>query len=208
MLPAWWERVSGWAKRWLRSGQERLNRKAAALPEDKVLDLVFLHEQGFVQARATGHSITRVYGEVHNRVSRRLRVRALPGTCFVARGSHQNMVTRCPFRFTLEPGATATMGIEASCLNAARPIPRDTDRFDGVRLAPEPVVRFLEAAQRLDAMTVQAGVWALTDDYTERDVQQRLVQRDRFGPHLPAVTADQVDDARDLLGRLGLPNRL
>ena len=207
-MTALWVRTAGWLARLLPGSDERLNRKAANLPEDKVMDLVDLHQHSFVVARATGHSITRVYGEVQNRVRRTFRVRALPGTCFVARGGHQNMVTRKPFRFTLEPGGKATMSIEATCLNASRPIPGDADRFVGVRLAPAAVVRFLEEAKALDEMAVQAGVWALTDNYSERDVRDRLGQGDRFGRRLPAVTAEQIEDARRLLDRLGLANRL
>lgn len=208
MLLALRERVAGWLERMRRIGQARLDHKAALLPEDKVHDLVFLHQQGFVRARATGHSITRVFGQLHNRVDRRLRVRVDVGTRFMARGAHQNMVTRRPCRLTLEPRQQATLSIDATCLDAARPIPNDADRFDGVNAAPPAVTRFLEAAANLDAMAVQAGVWALTDGYTEADVRQRLVQRDRFGRQLPAVSAAAIDDARQILGRLGLAHRL
>lgn len=207
MLPALLKRMSGWVD-CLHDATQRVEREAAALPEDKVHDLVFLHEKGFVRARGTGHSITRVFGEVHNRVGRRLRVRAQPGICFVARGRHQNMVTRKPYRFTLEPGQTLTMSIEAACLNAARPIPGESDRFEGVQAAAAAVARFLEAAQHLDAMAAQAGVWALTDDYSEQDVQHRLTQQDRYGRRQAAITAEQVDEARRLLMQLRLPTRL
>jgi len=208
MLRAVWHWLSAAAGRLGLAGRRSLEVQAAELSADKVYDLVFLHGRGFVQARGTGQSITRVFAHVQNRVERPLRVRALPGTCFIAKGGHQNMVIRRPCRFTLEPGQAQSVAIEATCMNAERPIPCESDHFQGVRLAPPEVVRFLDAAAQADAMTVQAGVWALTDRYTAADVHRRLTQTDRHGRHQQAVLPHQVDEARRLLDSVGLSTRL
>lgn len=204
--------LEGWLARVAAAGRARrsarLERRAAGLAPDAVHELVDLHRSGFVRASATGQSITRVFAEVENLLARKLRVQASPGTAFVAIGAHQNMVTRRPCRFTLEPGGRHLMSIEASCLDAGRPIPGSADRFDGVRAAPAGVKRFVDAAQDADPMVVQAGVWALTDGYSASDVQRRLEQHDRWGRRVSAVSTSQIDQARRILEQLALPSRL
>lgn len=204
--------LEGWLARVAAAGRARrsarLERRAEGLAPDAVHELVDLQREGFVRARATGQSITMVFGEVENRLARKLRVQASPGTAFVAVGVHQNMVTRRPCRFTLEPGGRHRVSIEATCLNAGRPIPGTADRFDGVRPAQAAVKRFVDAAQDADPMVVQAGVWALTDGYSASDVQRRLEQSDRWGRRVSAVSTAQIEQARRILERLALPNRL
>jgi hypothetical protein len=157
MLRAVWHWLSAAAGRLGLAGRRSLEVQAAELSADKVYDLVFLHGRGFVQARGTGQSITRVFAHVQNRVERPLRVRALPGTCFIAKGGHQNMVIRRPCCFTLRAGQAQSVAIEATPMNAERPIPCESDHFQGVRWRRQVA---LDAAAQADAMTVQAGVWA------------------------------------------------
>jgi len=80
-------------------------------------DLLFLHERGFVRARATGQSITTIYGEAESLINKPLTVLIKPGTYFVARGNYQNMVTRCEYTLTLYPCTTQNVAIDATCIN-------------------------------------------------------------------------------------------
>jgi len=187
---------------------DRRTAKAADLREDKAYDLIFLHERGFVRARATGQSITEIYTKVENLIRKKLKVVVKSGTYFLSSGSHQNMVTRSEYTFTLWPCRTQRLGIEASCINASRPIPGQSDRFYGVARVSDDLARFLEATQDTDPMVVQAGVWAITDGYSAHDVQARLVAHDQYGNTRQAVSDAQVAEARRILDRLGISHKL
>lgn len=187
--------------------QERTAR-AADLVDRQPYDLLFLHERGFVRATGTGQSITQIYGEVRNLIDRKLEVVIKPGTYFEARGNFQNMVTRREYRFTLFPTATQNVAIEASCINAGRPIPTKKDRFAGVRSVSPDVVRFLEAAQGKDPMVIQAGVWSLTDGYSGEDVKNHLVLVDPQGNRRRAVSDHHIEEARAIFAALGMRSPL
>ena len=191
--------------------ERRINRrtaKAVDLREDETYDLIFLHERGFVRARATGQSITEIYAKVENLIRKKLKVVVKSSTYFLSSGSHQNMVTRTEYTFTLWPCRTQHLGIQASCINAGRPIPGQNDRFYGVAQVSDDLARFLEATQDTDPMVVQARVWAITDGYSAHDVQTRLVARDQYGNTRQAVSAAQIAEARRILNRLGISHKL
>jgi hypothetical protein len=191
--------------------ERRINQrteKAAKLREDETYDLIFLHERGFVRARATGQSITEIYAKVENLIRKKLKVIVKPGTYFLSSGSHQNMVTRTEYTFMLWPCSTQHLGIKSSCINASRPIPGRSDRFYGVARVSDDLARFLEATQDIDPMVVQAGVWAITDGYSAHDVQTRLVARDQYGNTRQAVSNAQITEARRILDRLGISHKL
>lgn len=187
---------------------DALTAKAGNLEEGKEYDLLFLHYMGFVRARATGQSITRIYGEIENLIGKRLRVSIAPGTFFVPRGNFQSMVTREPRSLTLDPTSTQQVTIEATCINANLPIPGERDRFHGVRRVPDDLARFLTATKGADPMTVQAGVWALTDHYSGEQVKHHLIATDEHGNRRAAVSDRQLEEARRILDKLSIPHRL
>ena len=187
---------------------EQLTAKAAELRDDQEYDLVFLFDRGFLRAKATGQSITRISAEVENLVRRRLRVVVSPGTYFVSSGSHQNMVTRREYKLTLSPCSSQRISLDAACINANLPIPVETHRFGGVKRVSDDLARFLEAARDADPMVVQAGVWALTDRYTKQQVQSRLVSRDGLGNTRQAISDEQVARAAQILDGLGISHGL
>ncbi len=191
-----------------RERTEKLTNRARELIEDEAYDLVFLQERGFVNARGIGESITKIHASVQNMIDRTVMVEVTLGTYFVARGSHQNMATRTPYRFTLRPLCEATLTLDAVCINAAKPIPGAKNRFNGVRKVSEDLVRFLNASRTADPMTIQAGVWAITDNYSSQDVQARLVETDNHGRIWQAVSVENVAEARRLLDELGIRHRL
>ena len=171
-------------------------------------DLVFLHEKGFVRAHATGQSITEIRAEVESLIDRPVGVVIKPGTYFVAQGNYQNMVTRDELSFTLDPRSTTQLSVDASCINAQLPIPGETARFEGVKRVSHTLVRFLNAAQHADPMVVQAGVWAITDKYSKRDVQERLITQDRRGNRIGAVSDADVARAAEILDEVGIKHNL
>ena len=201
-----------WFKEWqaerLRRRTEKLTEKAAQLEEGKEYDLLFLHSKGFVRARGTGQSITRIYGEIENLIAKKLQIVIKPGTYFVARGNCQNMVTREYYSVTLHPTSTQRVTIDAACINANLPIPGEQDRFYGVRRVSDDLARFLEASKRADPMTVQAGVWALTDNYSGSDVKNHLILTDQYGNRRQAVSDRNIEEARRILKELGIRSNL
>jgi hypothetical protein len=199
-------------KQWEASRQERrierLTMRAADINESQEYDLLFLHQRGFVRARATGQSITQIHGEVENLIRKTLSVVIKPGTYFVSSGNYQNMVTRREYSFTLFPCGTQNVSISASCINAGLPIPTEKNRFYGVRRVSDDLARFLDATQNADPMVVQAGVWALTDNYTGYDIKTRLVARDQYGNTRQAVSDANIAEAKRILNNLGIRQRL
>lgn len=153
--------------------QSRRDARASALG-DHYISIVRLNQMGLVRVNGTGVSIKEIRTNIDSRVRVWLQVLIPHGTYFVAAGSHQNMVTREEYRFTLSPLGTDFLRIAASCINANKKIPGDQHRFRGVASASENLTKFLKAAEEEDAMVVQAGVWAITDRYTGTQVMQRL----------------------------------
>ena len=186
----------------------RRNKIYSQLDKKNELDLMILHQQGFVRAHATGQSITQIHGEVENLIDKTLRVIISRGTYFVARGNYQNMVTRSEYAFTLDPLSVHKVAINAVCINAGLPIPGEQDRFSGVRKVSADVSRFLDAAQNSNPMVVQAGVWALTDNYSASDIKSHLISRDQYGNRRPAVTDPDIAEAKLILDGLVITHRL
>jgi len=57
-------------------------------------------------------------------------------------------------------------------------------------------------------MTVQAGVWTLTDSYSGDDVKNHLYVQDQQGNRRQAVSDAHIAEAKRILKELGIPNRL
>lgn len=187
---------------------EEFQVEMSNLDENKEYDLVFLHGKGFVKARGAGQSITRIYGEIENLVDKKLQVVIKIGTYFIARGNYQNMVTRETYRIILYPKSTKSVAINAACINANRPIPNEKNQFYGVHRVSDNLARFLEASVNANSMTVQAGVWALTDNYSGINVKNHLVLQDQYGNKRQAVSDQDIEAARKILSNLGIRNRL
>ncbi len=201
------DRFQQWWK--TRRGQARnLEVRAEDLAEGAEHDLLFLQQHRFVSARATGQSILQIQAEIQNLLARRLQVVIQPGTYFVAQGNSQNMVTRVRQTVTLHPSSTARITLDAACINASLPIPGDQDRFDGVRRVSADLARFLEASQNAHPMTVQAGVWALTDRYSAAQIRSHLIWVDSGGNRHQAVSEQNVAEARRILQELNIKSRL
>ena len=183
-------------------------RTIRLLEEEKPYDMGYLYKKGFVHARATGYSITQIYAEVENLLSKKIRVVIEPGTYFVAKGNYQNMVVKEEYSFTLMPNNSHSVSMNAACINAGSPIPGVKDKFNGVKKVSRELRMFLAASTKCPAMVVQAGVWAITDSYTESQVINRLFVQDRYGNRRQAVTTADVAEARKILNELGIRNRL
>jgi len=199
-------------KNWQAARRERridvLTAQAADLAEGAEVDLFTLHQRGLVSVQGTGQSIQQIYAKIDNQIRKRLLVVIKPGTYFVSAGNHQNMATRREYRLYLSSCGSQNVAIDAACINAGRPIPGQRDRFEGVqRVSPE-VAHFLQATERSDPMTIQAGVWALTDQMSGQQVMSRLVLVDQQGNRRQAISAGNVTEARQILSRLGIVNRL
>jgi hypothetical protein len=192
--------------------------RAFTPPTSTKMDILALYESGLISVTGTGKSITEIRASVISRAKVPLRVHIPHGTYFVSSGDWQNMVTRSEYDFDLEPWATKHISVAASCINAGQAIPQSNNTFKGVARVPEVLSKFLQAAAREDAMTIQAGVWAITDDYSPDDIKRRL--RWTYGGRFrlddgtaieldcPAISDDKIHRAKELLDRLRIPNRL
>jgi hypothetical protein len=183
-------------------------RLLAALSESEEYDLLYLWKYRFVLPCATGQSITHINAEIQNLTDKHLQVVIRPGTYFVSSGNHQNMVTRTRHCFQLTRHAKVHVEVLASCINANCPIPDKKDRFKGVAKGSKDLIRFLGAAEDEHPMTIQAGVWAITDSYTKADVQRKLFVRDQYGRTWVAISDEQVARAKYILDELGIGNYL
>ena len=185
-----------------------LNQKAQQLSLTQEYDLIDLYKMGFLKTFAIGQSITHVKAELVNLTNRDIRIKINPGTYFVSGGEHQNMVVRNQRKINLPANTTDDILVAASCINADRPIPTQQDRFQGLARVPDSLQRFLDHASHLDPMVVQAGVWAITDQYTERDIRNHLVNQDQFGISGSAISRGQIEEARRLLNDLNINHNL
>jgi hypothetical protein len=166
-------------------------------------NIIYLWRHRLVVPRATGQTITRITAEVKNRTKRQFGATIPVGTYFIASSRHQNMVTYKAQRVRLDGRATARISIPAACINASRPIPGRHDKFKGVATVSKELTRFLQRASTEEPMVIQAGVWAVTDRYTKRDIQQRLISG-----AAPAISDHQIMRAKSILEELNLPTRL
>jgi hypothetical protein len=208
-------KLIAWIGDWI---NRRRDKKARKLPDD-YNDLVSLFRKGIVSARGTGQSISDIRAEIISRVRLPVKVLVKHGTYFVSEGAHQNMVTRKEYRFVLDPLEARSIQVPASCINAALPIPGGNDKFRGVSRVSRNLSRFLEAVEGEDAMTIQAGVWAITDNYTASQIQQHLRIRrssrtgicfdsNSYTDGGPAISSSKINRAKEILNELGIRTNL
>jgi hypothetical protein len=182
-------------------------RLLAKLNDSEEYDILKLWKYRFVLPRATGQSITHINAEVQNLTDKRLQVVIFPGTYFISSGDHQNMVTCDEYHFWLNKQSKTRFSIPAACINAKRPIPGEDDYFKGVAKVSKNLIRFLKRACGEDSKVIQAGVWAITDRYSRKDIQRQLFVRTSHG-NMPAISDYQIDRAKQILNSLGIQTNL
>jgi hypothetical protein len=171
-------------------------------------DIVLLSRKGFVRTGATGQSITRINGVVENLLDIPLHLLIRPGTCFRARGNFQNMAVRYEYKMRLAPGEIVRLDMKAVCMQAEKPIPKGSDIFRGVHHVSAELAKFIGSTRFIDAITVQAGVWAITDRYSADQIKARLMLVDRLGGVRMAISDRDIAYARQLLDGLGIRHNL
>lgn len=176
--------------------------------ENNEYDLLVLDYIGYVKARGKGHSITRINCEIENLLPKNIRVKIKTGTYFIAGGNYQNMATREEYVLSLKPRSKKTISINAVCINAGKPIPREQDYFCGVDRVPYNLIRFLEATRNEGAMVVQAGVWAITDKYSNAQLKQRIIITDQYGNRQQGIMDKDVKEAKRILKDLNIRSNL
>jgi hypothetical protein len=146
--------------------------------------------------------------EIRNRLPQRFQVEIEPGTYFVAAGGHQDMVVIEKYQLDLPPYSSQRVELNVACIRAWRSIPGQSDRFEGVARMSADIVQFLEAGSPRDFCVIQAGVWALSDQFSRTDIQQRLILPDVRGRTVPAIEDAQIDEAARILDGLGIGHGL
>ena len=64
--------------------------------------------------------------------------------------------------------------LRAACMNATRPVPGYRDTFIDVAKADESLILLLRRARRKNPKIIQAGVWAITENFSAHDIQPAL----------------------------------
>ncbi|MCH9672132.1 MAG: hypothetical protein K0U93_11855 [Gammaproteobacteria bacterium] len=164
-------------------------------------DLERLWRMRAVEVAATGRTIREIYVDIRDLTGKPLKVVIAPGLSFLARGAHQNMVACKEEVVRLKPNGTRYLTLRVACLNASRPIPGDSDNFRGVKRAPENVERYLHAASAEEPMTIQAGVWMLTDSLSDHELKERLTGVDQDGRSRAGINDHHINAARAALDR-------
>ncbi|VAX09271.1 hypothetical protein MNBD_GAMMA26-360 [hydrothermal vent metagenome] len=188
--------------RWFRA------RRLFNINEDEVYDVYYLSKLGLVEGFGTGQSITTIFGVVNNLSTKKLQVRMMPGTYFKSTGEHQNMASTVEYSFVLNPLNGQHIEVKATCINASRPIPSATDSFEGLGVTSKKVRRFLQKAHGEDSMTIQAGVWACTDNFSGDQIKKHLISSDTQGNRFSAVSDGNIQRARSILDELNISTNL
>lgn len=186
----------------------RGRRWAAKLADDEYYDIYKLWKMRVVTVEAKGKSIKEIYVDVKSRLDRSLKVLIPHGTYFKAQGAHQNMATRKEFVFLLKPMGMRFLNVPACCINANRPIPGKTDTFRGVKRVPNSVENFLRESDGFGAMVIQAGVWAITDNYDRYQIRGRLTTTFSDGRSQPGISDHEINQAKEILSRLGIRSNI
>ena len=167
------------------------------------LDLHDLLARGLVRLEVLGESITVVTAAVTNTTGVPLKVRLPSGTLFLASGHWQDMVSTAAVRLELEPGTTH-LRIPVACARAELPIPKEGNGFRGVARAKGDLAKLMESIawnNRYSSLVIQAAVWAVTDSYSGRRIQERLVDA-RTGARV--ITPEILEAAQQLLKHAGI----
>jgi len=171
------------------------------------LDLHDLLARGLVRIEVLGESITVVTAAVTNTTGVHMKVRIPIGTLFLASGHWQDMVSTAAVRLELEPGTTQ-LRIPVACARAELPIPKEGNGFRGVARAEGDLAKLMESLawkNRYSSLVIQAAVWAVTDGYSGRRIQERLVDA-RTGARV--ITPEILEAARQVLRQAGIERSL
>ena len=179
------------------------------ITDGQYYDIVDLYDHFLVLPTAKGVDITRINASLRNLRDKNIGILIKPGTCFYpSEGNHQMMVSRKEIRITVKPKSVEHVEVPVSCLNASRPIPTKDNLFSGVGRVSENLNKFITNTIKEDKMVIQAGIWAITDNYSEQDIIERLIARNNHGISNRAISSSQISRARIILNSLDIRHRL
>jgi hypothetical protein len=105
--------------------------------------------------------------------------------------------------------------LPAVCINAERPIPTENDLFDRLSSAAVTLAKFLDSSQHLMPAAVQAGVWAITDQYDRTKITAKLKTQNGHEAEIwgefstrPSIFESDVAEAREVLSLIGIKTNL
>jgi len=209
-------RAAMWLETWLlrilavRNDRKyaKLTAKFSDIAEGKNHDISYLDRCGVIRVNGTGYSISRINVSVENKIIKGISIKINVGTIFLSRGSHQNMASVKEYNFSLEPRSSLSFDVDVVCVNADRPIPGEHNRFLGVSMVSEAVVRFIVASRDEDAIVRQVGVWTLTDHYSRTRIMKNISSKDDNGNVIYPITHQHCDRAKAILNTLKIRHSL
>jgi hypothetical protein len=175
-------------------------------------DLVALARHQSIAVHAAGQSITHIVVELRNLTFKLFkRVLLTPGTYFIASGPHQNMVLYKTRHLYLFQKWRRRIVLRAVCMNATRPVPEYRDTFIDVAKADETLMLFLKRARHKNPKIVQAGIWAITDNFSAHDIHPPLattITASIEARRQISISRRQIRAAKRILDKLKIRNRL
>lgn len=163
-----------------------------------------LMDEGLVEVRTRGKSISELVLTARRLTDRELSVLVQAGTFFRSHNSGtQNMVSTGLAKLTLRDDEWHDLTVYVACANRTRAIPRGSDTFD---IADAPPNRDLvKVTQALEAAGVgysvrQAAVWFITDDASWQDLGILQTGQMRFR----SITATDAATALRVMDNAGL----
>jgi hypothetical protein len=96
-------------------------------------------------------------------------------------------------------------------MNATRPVPEYRDTFIDVAKADDNLISFLKRARHKNPKIIQAGVWAITGDFSAHDIHPPLaitVAASIEARRQISISRGQIRAAKRILDKLKIRNHL
>ena len=188
---------------WARE-QEQAKRDQALQEIDPTQEhaLPILVDHRLVDVRGTGVHHGSVLVEIENLTDHSLRLTIHPGTLLHALDGCTDVVLRESSALALEPGASLSQPMKATCVDPDRPLPGPTYHFRGVSPPNPAVAEFMEASAERHPMVAQVGLWALLHGFTGAEAQARLQRIGADGREQSLIKDAHAAEAEQLLATL------
>lgn len=169
-------------------------------------DLLYLVKRKFVSITAWGLNINAINLWVYNNIEHAMSIYVRPGTILTTNKPFQNMVVTYGKVIHVAENGLNSLNLDnylnAACAQAYEPIPTKNDKFEKLTF-DKTLHEFLKLANNyeLEFMTLQAGVWAITDNLSEEQLLSRLESNNQ---DTNVITYDNIMQAAKLLSELNI----
>lgn len=167
-------------------------------------DLLNLVKRNFVTVTAWGVDISAINLWLFNNIEHEMSVYVKPGIILTTNKPFQNMVITYGKLIHISENGFNSLNLDnrlsAACAQAYEAIPTKNDKFEKLTFN-ETLYKFLSLANKyeLEYLTIQAGVWAITDNLSGEQLLSRLQSNNNSSN---IITYDNIRQASKLLSEL------